>query len=80
MSGPATMPRPKSNDKLVPVMVRLASVEVDKIDARRGDRSRSDYVRSVLFPAPLPAQVKAPKRHADDCSCLSCVPPKAAAK
>lgn len=77
-----SMGRPKSNEKLVPVMVRLASAEVEKIDARRGGRSRSDYVRSMLFPAPLSAQTpKAePKRHADDCSCLSCKAPKAVAK
>lgn len=73
------VPRPKSDDKLVPVMVRMASGELAVIDRRRGERSRSDYVRSVLFPAPLAGQPeKAPKRHADDCRCLSCAPPKEA--
>lgn len=42
------MGRPKSDEKLVPVMVRLAATEVERIDAERGDRSRSDYVRSAL--------------------------------
>ncbi len=54
------MPRPKSEDKLVPVMVRLPSAEVERIDAERADRSRSDYVRSVLTTSSGGAGVQPP--------------------
>jgi hypothetical protein len=54
------MGRPKSNEKLVPVMVRLPAAEVERIDAERADRSRSDYVRSVLTTSSGGADVQPP--------------------
>lgn len=54
---------PTNPDKLVPVMVRFTPAEVALIDSRRGEVSRSAYVRECMATAGRLAPADRPTVH-----------------
>lgn len=51
------MPRPKRGYDLVPLMVRVHPDTAAWIDAQRGERSRSDFVKGLVLKTMRPAQI-----------------------